>query len=401
MTRRIDPILEETMNLYLDGRLTGPQRAEFERRIERDEALREAVEFHRGLTLEFQEEAPALPRDFTARARARLDRTLSAGGVAEPRSSTARRRGVPWWRSHFTLATLGAAAAALLVVLAYAPLRLHLWPGSPEAERVAAAPDLDADEQTRQALRSLGYIASGKPGAARPDALQKKQKAPPKTAPKPLDMNVRTKAGQVMAGGYKADAIAPAAAPPPAAKDEELKERVAVVEATPPPAGIVGGVVGGLADGASEAAAEAPAPAAQGAAPAGDAGGSPRMAVPARKQEAVRFRLLPLGRSPEPGRDHLVIRSAAEWTAFLAGAAPPSPAADFEREMVVVLRDDLGTDPPSRLRVVSVTRSADVLLVECRVERPETASNEATPATPGQAVIVPAAGRETVTIVVK
>jgi anti-sigma factor RsiW len=66
MTRRIDPELEERMNLYLDGRLSGAQRAEFERLIEADEGLREAVEFHRGLTLEFQEEAPPLPRGFAA-----------------------------------------------------------------------------------------------------------------------------------------------------------------------------------------------------------------------------------------------------------------------------------------------------------------------------------------------
>ncbi len=427
MTRRIDPILEETMNLYLDGRLSGPERAEFERRIERDEELREAVEFHRGLTLEFQEEAPPLPRDFAARARARLGRTR-AGGAVEEMAPATRRRELPWWRNHFALATLGAAVAALLVVLVYPPLRLHLWQGGPEAERVATgprAPDkgapqpgaagsagghlrADSDEATLQALRSLGYIASGKPGTAKKDVATGERKAQPKPAQTPFNLDMREKVGQVVPGGvgdktkeerdlvargyvggaYVADADAAPPAPPPTVQKDAPPE-----EAGAPPRMAVGSAEAGPPEGASE-----PAPATP--APAGDLALSRQKEAPAPREGAVRFRALPLGRPPELDRDHQVIRSAPDWTNFLAGTAPPPPAVDFEREMVVVLRDDLGSDPPSRLRVVSVTLAADVLQIECRVDRPEAGSYESPPSAPGQALVVPA-GAATVKIVVK
>src|SRR5258707_3703097 len=72
---------EERLSLYLDGRLPPSERVEFERRIETDPELREALEFHRGLSLEFHEEAPPLPRGDAERARARLKQ---AGGAAVP-----------------------------------------------------------------------------------------------------------------------------------------------------------------------------------------------------------------------------------------------------------------------------------------------------------------------------
>src|SRR5207247_1229405 len=74
--RALESSLFETMNLYLDDRLPPDQRGVFERCIQIDAALRERVEFHRGLTLELHEEAPALPRDFIARLRERLEQTL-------------------------------------------------------------------------------------------------------------------------------------------------------------------------------------------------------------------------------------------------------------------------------------------------------------------------------------
>src|SRR5260221_12195351 len=72
---------EERLSLYLDGRLPPSERVEFERRIETDPQLREALEVHRGLSLEFHEEAPPLPRGYAERARARLKQ---AGGAAAP-----------------------------------------------------------------------------------------------------------------------------------------------------------------------------------------------------------------------------------------------------------------------------------------------------------------------------
>ena len=106
----------------------------------------------------------------------------------------------------------------------------------------------------------------------------------------------------------------------------------------------------------------------------------------------MEFRILQLVKGPAPGSDFLAIRSADEWKAFISDAEAPSPAPDvaFDRDMVIVLRDDLKTDPPSRLRVLAVRETAEELLLECRVERAESAPKAATA---GQALILPKTGR--------
>src|SRR2546428_2301779 len=120
MKGRLSRDLEEKLSLYLDGRLPKADRAEFERRIESDPDLREAVEFHRGLTLEFHEEAPPLPRGYAERARARLEAARRAYGPASraPRAGTRATGGHagipvprPWGRRSFTLQAAGAVAA--------------------------------------------------------------------------------------------------------------------------------------------------------------------------------------------------------------------------------------------------------------------------------------------------
>jgi hypothetical protein len=133
---------------------------------------------------------------------------------------------------------------------------------------------------------------------------------------------------------------------------------------------------------------------AAGAAPAGGTEASPadgdRSAPeppPAAAARPVQFRVAPAPRAPEPGRDHQVIRSAEEWAAFAADPAAAPPAVDFPREMIVVLRDKMGSDPPSRLAVVSVS-AADALVFVCRVEQAEDEADATRP--PGQAVVLPA-----------
>ncbi len=318
MKGRLSPEIEARLSLYLDGRLPAPERLEFERRIEADRDLREALEFHRGLTLEFHEEAPPLPRGYADRARARLE------GVGP--LSVAR----PWWRGPIGLSVAASAALVIAVVAIVGPGSL-LRPRSPA--RVAsnpssAPPDLDAprmkeqakaDQETIEALRSLGYISSGRPAAT-----------PGKT---PAAAPGKTKIARVRA---------PAVAPP----------------------------APWLAQGrVSEPAAPVPGP--------------------------VPFRVVPLPAGPDLGRDHMVIRSADAWSAFVGVADRPAPVVSFEAEMLVVLRDDLARDPPARLRVLAVTRSAEEIVVSCRVETRGAggeagAGSELGAAGPGQAVVLPA-----------
>src|SRR5260221_14264198 len=89
---------EERLSLYLDGRLPPSERVEFERRIETDPELREALEFHRGLSLEFHEKAPPLPRGDAERARARLKQAGGGGGPgrAAGRGRTSSAAGPAW-----------------------------------------------------------------------------------------------------------------------------------------------------------------------------------------------------------------------------------------------------------------------------------------------------------------
>ncbi len=46
MAERYDHDLDETLNLYLDGRLSGEKLEAFERRVRSDPKLLRAVEFH-------------------------------------------------------------------------------------------------------------------------------------------------------------------------------------------------------------------------------------------------------------------------------------------------------------------------------------------------------------------
>jgi hypothetical protein len=84
-----------------------------------------------------------------------------------------------------------------------------------------------------------------------------------------------------------------------------------------------------------------------------------------------------------------VIRTAPEWGALFEGTGAEVPDVAFDREMVVLLRHDLGSDPPALLAVVSVAQTAEALWVECRRE-PSPAGAEGTGApTAGQAIVLP------------
>src|SRR5438876_1783966 len=122
MTDRFSRDLDEALSLYLDGRLEGPAREEFERQMEADPSLRQAVEFHRGLSLEFHEEAPPLPRGYDARARERLRQArlepsrTDPAGPARGRAGATDRIAPAAWRRLLALETLAVAAALALVV---------------------------------------------------------------------------------------------------------------------------------------------------------------------------------------------------------------------------------------------------------------------------------------------
>lgn len=336
MRGRLSPEIEARLSLYLDGELPAPERLEFERRIATDPDLRDALEFHRGLTLEFHEEAPPLPRGYADRARARLE-----GAVPRPVAG-------PWWRGPIGV-SVAALAALVIAVMAIAGRGSWLRPSAPArvASNSAPAPrDLDAtgmkeqakaDEETIQALRSLGYLSSGRP-AAPPGK-------PPEASPGKLPA---TQPGRT-----------PAAAP---GKTKLAKVRTAA--AAPPLARSAGA---GAAAGTAAGAAPGPVP----------------------------FRVVPLPAGPDPGPDRLVIRSAESWASFVGVADRPAPVVSFEAEMLVVLRDDLGRDPPARLRVRAVTLSAAEIVVACRVEiraaGGETgAGGGPGAAVPGQAIVLPA-----------
>jgi hypothetical protein len=158
--REIDRRLHAAMTLYLDSRLSGPDLAEFEKRLKDDRALREAVEFHRGLTLEFREEVPAAPAGFADRVRLECDRP--PGG---------RPFGARPWESR------GALPAAVIAIAAvvFTGGGLAIWRSRSTAPEPAAAEDPESiaageegapDPQTVEALRSLGYIGGDHRSAA-------------------------------------------------------------------------------------------------------------------------------------------------------------------------------------------------------------------------------------------
>lgn len=320
----IDQPLFETMNLYLDGRLPGDQRGDFERRLQSDASLRERVEFHRGLTLELHEEAPPLPRDFGRRIRDRLDRTRetlalvdqavqSAGwepAASPPLPAPASR--LPTWRPV-------AAVAALVVVVAattyWIARRVPAAAPEPPASGSpgpgpSASPQATPDEATIEALRSLGYLAPARKRAAPGPAV-----APPGKEARPR----------------KTPAV-PAASPVPA------KDAAAVRPSPTPPA-------------------------------------------------VLSWRVVPLGRAPELGRDHQVIRTHPEWAALFEGSG--APEVGFDRDMVVLLRHDLQSDPPSILDIASVAQTAEALVIECRREPPPAGAEGTGSPAAGQAIILP------------
>jgi DNA-directed RNA polymerase specialized sigma24 family protein len=397
--------IERTMNLYLDDRLSRPGREEFERRLAQDARLREIVELHRGLTLELQEEAPPLPRNYADRAHLRLVRARadleSAAGGSRAEGAPAAAAGPPAARRRRATLALGALAAAALVAAAIAALfgsRAERPPG-PDAgpgDGIGVGGRAgEPDEQTLEALRSLGYIGSGEAG----------RRATP--APRPRARPSPSPARRPSSGTSPAPRSAGAARTPPAASRGPATPRTAPAATTATPVPTPAAVPAPTAAPARTAApvpapAPAPVPSPEPAqpivagvspapAPSPVPGPSPGAAAdvapaPASFGEAIAHRRHAAPRAPEPGRDHEIIRTPEAWTALFSGGAVPPVA--FETEWVVVLRDDLGVDPPSRLRVAAVGRAAGAIVIECRAE-PLDPSAASGPPSPGQAVVLP------------
>jgi DNA-directed RNA polymerase specialized sigma24 family protein len=360
--RSIDHSLFETMNLFLDGRLPGDQRGDFEARLRTDAALRDRVEFHRGLTLELHEEAPALPRDYVSRLRERLDRaqeTLALVDQAaqmagwEPTAQTARpatpapdAHRPPRWA-----AVLAGAVVVLIIGVALGSWAARRRPPEPGPGSVGAGtsakPGATPDEATIEALRSLGYLAPAKEHAKRapgkPGRTPAGASATPATTPKPAKNPVP---------GAPKPVAAPKKTPAPAASPAPSASPVPSAAPAPP----------------------APAPSAPPAPERAATPAEPPADAP-RQERIVAWRAIAVGRGPETGRDFQVIRTAQEWTALLGGPDAPPPI-DFAGEMVVLLRPGLA--------VAAVQSSAEALLIECRREQP---GPETAPA--GQAVVMP------------
>lgn len=330
----------ETMNLYLDGRLGGPERGEFERLLGSDHSLRSRVEFHRGLTLDLHEEAPPLPRDFAARIHDRLDRTRETLALVDlaveeagwepvsapspPAPAPPDRR--PAWGTAAGVAALVFAVAGVTFWIARrlpvtGPLSSSSAAAGPSA---SVSPSATPDEATIEALRSLGYLApapgkkGSKPVAA---ATPKPQAKPPAARP-------------------SATVAVPAPTSSPAPVPTPMPTPEPVASPTPEP---------------------------------------PR--VEPQEGAAVSWRAVTAGKSPEPGAAHRVIRTAAEWGALFEGSDAPAPGVAFDREMAVLL--------PAGLEVVSVSQTAEALVLECR--RNPSSPGAGDPAAPaaGRAVILP------------
>jgi DNA-directed RNA polymerase specialized sigma24 family protein len=373
--RTIEPSLFETMNLFLDDRLSGEQRGAFEKRLMTDAGLRERVEFHRGLALDLHEEAPALPRDYIHRLRERLDRgqeTLdlvdqvaqTAGWepvapAARPATMSTEGRRLPRWFAVFAGAVvvlvIGVALGSWVARRRAAAPGRGLEPGAPEA---SARPVATPDEATIEALRSLGYLAPGKaqPGK-RADKPAKPAASPVTGAPKPTPAPKKSPLPAAPSASRTPSAILPPS-DAPAASPSPASAAPAAPAPTPEP----------IRDGAGVAAAtptEAPAQA-------------PPFA----------WRVIPVGRAPESGRDFQVIRTTLEWNALFEGAGAP-PDVRFDDSMVVLLRSELPGDPPARRIVAAVRNTTEALLIECRTEEPGPDAGPPDPATAGLAVVVP------------
>jgi DNA-directed RNA polymerase specialized sigma24 family protein len=373
-TALAEPVFE-AMNLYLDGRLAGAERSEFERRLLTDAALRLRVEFHRGLTLELHEDAPPLPRDFAARIHDQLDRTRetlalvdqaveSAGWdpavgppvpVAPARSS--------WWRRAGGIAALVVAVAGITF---WAARRLPVTPPAASSSEAPPAspsgsPSATPDEATIQALRSLGYLAPA-PG-----------RRPPRPAATPARPGTRPRTTPPAPAALPAPTALPppAALPAPAATpgDTPVDPRP-----TPAPAASVPAVP------AAPPAVEQPAASPPAAQPTASPEGEPAPGG-STAGGTVRWRTIRIGRAPEKDGQHRVVRTAAEWTALLDGSGAPVPEVAFDREMVVLL--------PKVLAVASVQQTAEAVVVECRQGPPPSGDEDPAAAASGLAVILP------------
>ena len=369
----------ETMNLYLDGRLGGPERGEFERLLGSDGSLRSRVEFHRGLTLDLHEEAPPLPRDFAARIHDRLDRTRETLALVdqaveeagwEPASALpasappgyspapptesdpatpARVDLRPGWGKGAGIAALVFAVAGVTFWIAR-----RLPVSAPAASSSAAAsPSATPDEATIEALRSLGYLAPGKKGskpAADPARRETRPARTPPVAAATPKPPAKPPAAPLLA------APSPAAQPTPAQPTPAQPTPAQPTPAQPAPAQPI-------------AAQPSPAPEA-GAAPDGTSA-----------RAVVGWRVVQVGRAPEKEGQHRVIRTAAEWVALLDGSGAPVPEVAFDREMVVLL--------PAVLAVASIQQTGEAVVVECRPARPPSVGEETPAQTSGLAVILP------------
>jgi hypothetical protein len=376
------------MNLYLDGRLPGDQRGAFERRLRTDAALRERVEFHRGLTLDLHEEAPALPRDFAGRLLERLDRAQEtlllvdeAARTAgwEPPAQPARTGPPPSEGRRLSLWASGLAAALVLLIVGVALGRWAAGRGPapvPRSDRAGASanPAATPDEATIEKLRSLGYLA---PGRERPKVKPGRPPLAPTRTPKPVSTPAAGRPGT--ATGAARGATRPAPRQPVA---KTSPEPTAAKSAAAP-----AGSPSSASPSASPSPSVMPTPAAP-PAPLESATPAPSGADAPSREASVEWGVIPLTRLIDRERDRQVIRTAQEWAALFEGGGTPPPAVAFDKEMAVLLRDDLESDPPTHLVVTGVRNASEALLIECRREQrdPDTGSGAA-PA--GQAVVVP------------
>jgi DNA-directed RNA polymerase specialized sigma24 family protein len=358
--RVLEPSLFETMNLYLDDRLPADQRAAFERCIQVDAALRERVEFHRGLSLDLHEEAPALPRDFIARLRERLEKALetlllvdrateavvleNALQEAEPHQAPAppARR--------LSTGTLVAGAVVLLVTGVglglWISLRVTLGTSRPDRSVKSASPSTTPDEATTEALRSLGYLAPGKEKSQK-EKTDRAAPAPSRTPKPPAGPS---------AGARKAS---PSSSPGAAAGATRRPPLPPTPTPTPSPA---------PAPTPLDTATPTPAPA------------NPQAETPPREVE-VDWRVIPVAMEPGTETEPRLLRTSAEWAALFEGTGVPPPEVVFDRDMVVLL--------PARLAIDAVKISAEALLVECHREQVDPDAGPASSAGVRLALVVP------------
>ncbi len=104
--------------------------------------------------------------------------------------------------------------------------------------------------------------------------------------------------------------------------------------------------------------------------------------------ESKSFQILSVGRAPELGRDHEVITATRTWSSLFEKSGEEPPVIDFTKQRAVLLHEALGSEPPARLSIETIAVQAGMLVITCRVERLE-GSADATLA-PGQIVLVPA-----------